>query len=221
MERIGPAAPPGIVHPNSAVKAETLLRQRLGDSRWRLFQDTGTLMVPSRRWPGLDYRLRYGHPVEAIDRGALKATLCAVPRHGEPEADRLLTILDLIETDERKLWEMAKVSYAGPWAAAAATMPVPGALPPAIRPPATNCACCGGHTGSEMASGLWGGIALCSPCWHNWSGNGSLLCFLKWLIGRPSVRCHPTAPHWAFNPSGLIVALALVGLILVVKLGFL
>ena len=96
---------------NSAAKADVLLRERLGPARWRLFTETGVLMVPSRRWPGLDYRLRASHPVEAIERGALRASLCVVAGRGEPEADRLLTILDLIETDERKLWEMARVSY--------------------------------------------------------------------------------------------------------------
>lgn len=116
---------------NPATKAGGLLRERLGPARWRLFLETGTLMVPSRRWPGLDYRLRRGHPVEVIERGALRASLCAVSKRGEPEADRLLTILDLIETDERKLWEMAQVSYSGP--TAPPSMPPPGSLTPQAR----------------------------------------------------------------------------------------
>lgn len=199
---------------NPAAKAETLLRERLGPARWRLFQETRVLMVPSRRWPGLDYRLRVSHPVEVIERGALRASLCVVPKRGEPEADRLLTILDLIETDERKLWEMAQVTYRGQLGQA--PMPAP---PQAAPNSSRSCQCCGGRTGSEMRSDLWG-TSLCTPCRDNWSGGGGFFCFLKWLIGRPSIRCHPAAPHCGFNPLGLVITLALAVLIVMAKLGF-
>ena len=198
-----------------AVKADALLRQRLGAARWRLFQETQVLMVPSRRWPGMDYRLRAGHPVEAIERGRLSASLCVVPRRGEPEADRLLTILDLIETDERKLWEMAKVSYSG-------QAEPPTDIPPQEPPPdRTNCECCGGRAESVALSHLWGGTSLCSPCWNSWSGGGTFFSFLKWLIGRPSVRCHPAAPLCGFNPVSLLVALVLATVIVLARLGLL
>ena len=36
----------------------------------------------------------------------IQTFICVTATAGEPEADRLMTILDLIQSDERKLWEM-------------------------------------------------------------------------------------------------------------------
>jgi len=99
---------------SAAAKAEALLRERLGEAEWSLFQTTRTLTRRSRLWPDVLYRVRTGEPVQAIRDGQLAALLCVVARHGEPEADCLLTILDLIDTDERRLWEMANLTHLAP-----------------------------------------------------------------------------------------------------------
>ena len=70
-------------------------------------------MRPSTLWPGLYYLLRAGRRVFLIDRGRLAAELCVEAASGEPEADRLMTILDWIEADERRLWQMANIT--GSW----------------------------------------------------------------------------------------------------------
>ena len=102
--------PPG--KPDAAAKAEALLRQRLGDAAWRLFLQTGQLMRPSTLWPGTEYCVRRKDRVRVIRDGQAVSSLCVVSLHGEPEADRLLTILDLIEADERRLWEMGNLGTA-------------------------------------------------------------------------------------------------------------
>ena len=102
--------PPG--KPDAAAKAEALLRQRLGDAAWRLFLQTGQLMRPSTLWPGIEYCVRRNDGVRVIRDGQAVSSLCVVSLHGEPEADRLLTILDLIEADERRLWEMGNLGTA-------------------------------------------------------------------------------------------------------------
>lgn len=102
--------PPDVLHHNeSSAKAEALLKDRLG-SEWDLFQRTGTIVRSSKRWPAIDYHLKRGEKVQVVDRGRVRTILCVVPARGEPEADRLMTILDLIETDERRLWQMGKAS---------------------------------------------------------------------------------------------------------------
>ena len=107
------AAPPDFIRYNEAsTKAESLLKYRLGEVEWRLFQTTGRIVQPSKRWPSVDYFLQRGDRVQVVDGGRLTTLLCVTPMHGEPEADRLMTILDLIETDERRLWQMANVSRA-------------------------------------------------------------------------------------------------------------
>ena len=90
-------------------KAEGLLKERLGP-RWRLFQETGKLMESSRLWRDVAYYLGRRQPVKVFHAAELVVALCVLNRRGEPEADRLMTILDLIQTDERRLWEMANLS---------------------------------------------------------------------------------------------------------------
>ena len=108
-----PPFPPGFLpapgKPDAAATADALLQERLGARAYALFQETGRLMRPSRLWRGVEYRLQRNEPVRVIQGGQPVASLCVVARHGEPEADRLLTILDLIETDERRLWEMGNL----------------------------------------------------------------------------------------------------------------
>ena len=100
---------PGVVPPSidsAAVKAEALLKSRLG-AEWPLFQQTGRIVRTSKRWPAIDYYVERNEKVKVIKSGALLTTLCVTSTRSEPEADRLMTILDLIETDERRLWQMA------------------------------------------------------------------------------------------------------------------
>ena len=89
----------------SSEKAEALLKERLGP-RWRLFQETGKLMESSRLWRDVAYYIVRRKPVEVFHSAEHVVSLCVLNRQGEPEADRLMTILDLIQTDERRLWEM-------------------------------------------------------------------------------------------------------------------
>ena len=70
-------------------------------------------MRPSTLWPGMHYILRTNKRVLVINQGRLAAELCVEVANGEPEADRLMTMLDWIETDERRLWQMANVT--GSW----------------------------------------------------------------------------------------------------------
>lgn len=105
---------PGGADSVATAKADALLRARLGEFEWRLFQETGTLTKPSRCWPSVLYRVRRHEPVLVIRDGQHAASLCVTARQGEPEADRLLTILDLIDTDERRLWEMATLLHLAP-----------------------------------------------------------------------------------------------------------
>ena len=92
-------------------RAAGLLRTRLGQRDYALFQRTGSLMRPSRLWPGVEYLVPAGghEMVRVIRDGREQQRLCVVAAQGEPSADRTLTILDLIETDERRLWEMANL----------------------------------------------------------------------------------------------------------------
>ena len=94
-------------------RAHVLLLERLGPADATLFKAGGTIMRPSTLWPGLYYLLRAGRRVFLIDRGRLAAELCVEAASGEPEADRLMTILDWIEADERRLWQMANIT--GSW----------------------------------------------------------------------------------------------------------
>ena len=98
--------------PGSRV-AQALLRHRLGEFTWRLFCQTNRLMRPSKLWPGVEYMISAGNPVSVLKDGQLVAKLCVLAARQEPEADRLMTILDLIETDERQLWEMGTVTNFG------------------------------------------------------------------------------------------------------------
>ena len=95
-------------------RAEELLKVRLGWYRYKLFQITGKLWRKSTLWPGVFYIVQRNNKVQVIERGRVKTDLCVLNDHFEPEADRLMTILDLLETDETKLWEMANVLPRGP-----------------------------------------------------------------------------------------------------------
>lgn len=90
-------------------KAVALLRTRLGEQEWRLFERTQTLTVPSRLWLGTFYLLRPNDAVKVVRDGRVTASLCVLLTGGEPWPDRLMTILDLIQSDERRLWQMANL----------------------------------------------------------------------------------------------------------------
>lgn len=68
-------------------------------------------MCPSKLWPGVEYLIRTDLPVCVLKDGQRAAELCVLTAHGEPEADRLMSILDLLETDERRLWEMGNMGF--------------------------------------------------------------------------------------------------------------
>ena len=87
-----------------------MLKARLGGWRYRLFSVTGALVRPSQRWPEVSYRIQRNAMVEVIRNGRLQTRLCVIAGQGEPEADRIMSVLDLIESgQEERLWEMANV----------------------------------------------------------------------------------------------------------------
>ena len=87
------------------IRAWALLKARLGP-RAALFERTGQLMEPSRLWPGTEYLVERNGKVGVVVQGIIQTVICVTATAGEPEGDRLMTILDLIQSDERKLWEM-------------------------------------------------------------------------------------------------------------------
>ena len=116
------AAAAQVGEPSPAAKADALLQTRLGPA-WFLYWQTRQLMRPSKLWPGLEYYIRASDTkVRVIKECREVASLCVESRRGEPESDRVLTILDLLETDERRLWEMGNAKFynagAGPVAPA-------------------------------------------------------------------------------------------------------
>lgn len=91
-------------------RAEALLKERLGLRAYLLFKATGTITRKSRLWPGIMYWVRRHEKVKVVERGRVKTELCVISGHGEPDADRIMSVLDLIETgQEERLWEMANV----------------------------------------------------------------------------------------------------------------
>ena len=90
-------------------RAEGLLKERLGRYRYKVFQITRSLSRKSLLWPGIMYVVRRDAKVQVVERGRVKTELCVISGYGEPEADRIMSILDLLETDETRLWEMANV----------------------------------------------------------------------------------------------------------------
>lgn len=91
-------------------RAENLLKTRLGKWEYFRFRSTRALTRHSQLWKGTLYVIRRNAMVDIVDRGRLRTQLCVVPGQGEPEADRIMTILDLIESGkEEQIWEMANV----------------------------------------------------------------------------------------------------------------
>ena len=105
-------------------RAEALLRARLG-LRAVLFEQTGKLMEPSRLWPGVEYLIQRHGKVQVVVQGIIQTVICVQAAAGEPDADRLMTILDLIQSDERKLWEMGNCAPVerGAWGVGPADRP--------------------------------------------------------------------------------------------------
>ena len=91
-------------------RARALLDARLGPQAARLFESPYKLMRPSRLWPGVEYLIPAEGMVQVIRDGRAYTSLCVLAGRGEPWPDRIMTILDLLESgQERRLWEMANV----------------------------------------------------------------------------------------------------------------
>ena len=94
----------------AAERAETLLRKRLGFFAFKHWQLTGKLSRRSALWPAVLYVIPRNAKVQVVRDGRVETELCVIADQGEPEADRVMTVLDLIESgQEAKLWEMATV----------------------------------------------------------------------------------------------------------------
>ena len=94
----------------AAERAEALLRKRLGFFAFKSWQLTGKLSRRSTLWPAVLYVIPRNAKVQVVRDGRVETELCVIADQGEPEADRVMTVLDLIESgQEAKLWEMANV----------------------------------------------------------------------------------------------------------------
>lgn len=159
----GAPPPPASGDPHAEAHANALLCGRLSPVDAALWRATARLMRPSRLWPGVEYLIQRSGPVKVVERGDVKQSLCVVVAQGEPESDRIMTILDLIESDERRLWEMA-VATPGPrdgerW---------PGLIVPA---PPDGMIQVGAHPVVRLSAavGIGAGLGLCFFLWALWS----------------------------------------------------
>lgn len=111
-------------------RASDLLQRRLSDKDWAWWRKTGKITRSSRRWPNVEY-LVSAATVEVLRDGALQTRLCLVAAQSEPWPDRVLTILDWLDTDEMSLWRAGNITFTG----GGTPMDVQPTGPPAQPPP--------------------------------------------------------------------------------------
>ncbi len=98
-------------------RAEEVARATLGEERWNEFQRWGHLDVPSRRYPGVTYRIRPGRRVEVICGPGVRAPwpypfLCINPAYPLPEAEFLAHVYLYARDREDSL---IRVAAPQPW----------------------------------------------------------------------------------------------------------
>lgn len=98
-------------------RAEEVCRATLGEARWRQLRRDGYLDVPSRRYPGLTYRLRIGRRIEVITAPGMENPwrwpfLCINPTYPLPEAE-FFAHLYLYTRDNED--EIIRVAAPQPW----------------------------------------------------------------------------------------------------------
>jgi hypothetical protein len=98
-------------------RAEEIARVTLGDEVWRRVKRVGYLDIPSRRLPGITYRLRVGRRIEVMSAPGARPPwpfpfLCINPTYPLPEAE-FFAHLVLYARDNEDL--LIRVAAPQPW----------------------------------------------------------------------------------------------------------
>ena len=98
-------------------RAEEVARTTLGEERWDQVQRRGYLDVPSRRYPGITYRLRVGRRIEVRCAPGVQSPwpfpyLCINPRYPLPEAEFFAHLYVYVRDQED---EIIRVAAPQPW----------------------------------------------------------------------------------------------------------
>lgn len=98
-------------------RAEDVCRATLGEPRWHQLRRDGYLDVPSRRYPGLTYRLRVGRRIEVITAPGVESPwlwpfLCINPTYPLPEAEFFAHLYLYVRDNED---EVVRVAAPQPW----------------------------------------------------------------------------------------------------------
>ena len=101
----------------SRERAREVARTTLGEARWAELARRGYLDVPSRRYPGMTYRLRVGRRIEVLTEPGVLAPwlhryLCINPTYPLPE-DEFFAHLYLYVRDREDI--VLKVAAPQPW----------------------------------------------------------------------------------------------------------
>ena len=98
-------------------RGEEVCRATLGEARWRQLRRDGYLDVPSRRYPGLTYRLRVGRRIEVITEYGVENPwrwpfLCINPTYPLPETEFFAHLYLYVRDNED---EIIRVAAPQPW----------------------------------------------------------------------------------------------------------
>jgi hypothetical protein len=98
-------------------RAEEVARLTLGDELWRRVQRAGYVELPSRRFPGVTYRLRVGRRIEVRCAPGVRPPwrypfLCINPTYPLPEAEFFAHLFLYVRDNED---EMIRVAAPQPW----------------------------------------------------------------------------------------------------------
>ncbi len=97
-------------------RAEELLRDLIGDGRYRVYRERGHVIVSSRMQAGrLAYQIRPRQRIRVLERqpqGGWQVRpdeLCIHPRQTHPEADEVAALVLMARYDEPGLWKTANI----------------------------------------------------------------------------------------------------------------
>ncbi|HEX5498303.1 MAG TPA: hypothetical protein VFX03_03715 [Thermomicrobiales bacterium] len=98
-------------------RAEEVARLTVGDDVWWVVQRQGHVDLPSRRYPGLTYRLRIGQRIEVICAPGASSPwpfpyLCVNPTYPLPEAEFFAHLYLYLRDDEA---QVIRVAAPQPW----------------------------------------------------------------------------------------------------------
>jgi hypothetical protein len=98
-------------------RAEDVARLTVGDEVWRKVQRQGHVDLPSRRYPGLTYRLRIGQRIEVMCAPGVASPwpfpyLCVNPTYPLPEAEFFAHLYLYLRDDEA---QVIRVAAPQPW----------------------------------------------------------------------------------------------------------